>query len=342
MFALAGDAIATDNDAFSPHIVVVVDESGSMRGRHDWIADALAELGHALEQRNMNALPDRVDVTLAGFTTRPRELADRSTFAAASQAARRLRIDGGTEDGYVAIRDILQSYLASNEFSPTTVVLVTDEDRDVTDKNLTFAALSDLLLQNGIVVHAVTKARIVCPDLRNGLAADRNGTAITIGPDGVSDCSAAQVQSVDDYAELAWETGGLVWNLDALARAGDAPASPETLERFATALSDRIIAQWPTGSVWADIDLWPPNPGVGEAVTFDAGRSLSTTPGAQVVSWAWDLDGDGTVDQTGPVVANVYQAPGVYRVVLQVTDDSTPARVGRKVLSLSVTESARR
>ena len=37
--------LANESDGFSPHLILVVDESGSMRGRHGWLADAIPALG---------------------------------------------------------------------------------------------------------------------------------------------------------------------------------------------------------------------------------------------------------------------------------------------------------
>ena len=55
----SGNVIADSGDSgdgFSPQLILVVDESGSMRGRHSWLADALPALGQALNDRNVNSL----------------------------------------------------------------------------------------------------------------------------------------------------------------------------------------------------------------------------------------------------------------------------------------------
>jgi hypothetical protein len=334
----SGNVIADSSDGFSPHLILVVDESGSMRGRHSWIADVLPALGYALDARNVNSLPDQLYFTLAGFTTRGRDLAQRSSDIDAARAVGALRTDGGTEDGYVAIRDVLSGYLAGNEYSPTTVILITDEDRDVTDRELTLASLANQLVVNGIVVHAVIRARIVCPDQRAGIAIDRSRVAVVSGQDKFSTCSDAEVRTFHDYAELAYATGGLVWNLEMIAGGHGKKTQPETLRQFVGALSDKIIMQWPTGALWADIEHWPENPRSGDVVTFDGSNSLSNQPGGQISDWKWDLDGDGTIDQNGSTVANIYSAPGRYRIVLNVTDNSNPPSLGRKVLFLQISE----
>jgi hypothetical protein len=283
-------------------------------------------------------LPDQTYFTLAGFTTKSRELAQRSTEIDAARAAKLLRTDGNTEDGYVAIRDVLSGYLTGHEYSPTTVILITDEDRDVTDSELTLASLANQLLTNGIVVHVVTRARIVCPDQRAGIAIDRSRVAVVPGQDDFSTCSDASVKTFRDYKELAHATGGLVWSLKMIADGSGKKIQPETLQQFVDALSDAVIMQWPTGTLWADIDHWPENPHAGDVVTFDGSKSLSNQPGGQIGDWQWDLDGDGTFDQNGSTVAKIYSAPGRYRIVLNVTDNSNPPGIGRRVLFLQVSE----
>ena len=334
----SGNVIADSGDGFSPHLILIVDESGSMRGRHGWLADAIPALGQALNDRNVNSLPDQTYFTLAGFTTNSRELAQRSSEIDAARAVSALRTDGDTEDGYAAIRDVLSGYLTGNEYSPTTVILITDEDRDETDRELTLASLANQLVMNGIVVHAVTRARIVCPDQRAGIAIDRSRVAVVPGQNEFSSCSDARVKTFRDYVELAHATGGLVWNLKMIADGSGIKTQPETLQQFVDALADEVIMQWPTGTLWADIDHWPENPHAGDVVTFDGSNSLSSQPGGQIGDWKWDLDGDGTIDQNGSTVAKIYSAPGRYRIVLNVTDNSNPPSIGRRVLFLQISE----
>lgn len=69
----------------------------------------------------------------------------------------------------------------------------------------------------------------------------------------------------------------------------------------------------------ADFNVDPPNPVVGEPVTFDA--STSFDPDGQVVAFEWDFDGDGQLDATGAVAAFVYETRGTFAVTLTVTDD---------------------
>lgn len=64
----------------------------------------------------------------------------------------------------------------------------------------------------------------------------------------------------------------------------------------------------------------PPNPLVGQTVTFNA--SSSTDPDGSIVKWEWDLNGDGVFnDATGPTARKVFTAAGDQVVSLRVTDD---------------------
>ena len=53
-------------------------------------------------------------------------------------------------------------------------------------------------------------------------------------------------------------------------------------------------------------------------VSFDG--SASRDPEGEALSYAWDFDGDGTVDATTPTATHTYTAPGAYSARLTVTD----------------------
>jgi uncharacterized delta-60 repeat protein len=65
----------------------------------------------------------------------------------------------------------------------------------------------------------------------------------------------------------------------------------------------------------------------GQTVTFDA--SASADADGSVVAYAWDLDGDGQTDHTGPTVTTTYAAAGNHTALLRVTDnDGTTGTTG--------------
>jgi PKD repeat protein/plastocyanin len=65
----------------------------------------------------------------------------------------------------------------------------------------------------------------------------------------------------------------------------------------------------------------PAQPFTDEVVSFDG--SASSDPGGSIVSYAWDFDGDGTFDETGPTAttSHPYPVAGTFTARLRVTDD---------------------
>ncbi|MHC1566571.1 MAG: PKD domain-containing protein [Candidatus Syntropharchaeia archaeon] len=59
---------------------------------------------------------------------------------------------------------------------------------------------------------------------------------------------------------------------------------------------------------------------VGDLIQFDGSGSYN--PDGTIVAYAWDLDGDGTTDDSTEMNPTwTYSTPGVYQVKLEVTDD---------------------
>ncbi len=69
----------------------------------------------------------------------------------------------------------------------------------------------------------------------------------------------------------------------------------------------------------ADFAFMPASPIPGDAVQFDG--TLSTDFDGEIVSYAWDFDGDGEIDATVSVAEHTFTAPGTHAVSLTVTDD---------------------
>lgn len=72
----------------------------------------------------------------------------------------------------------------------------------------------------------------------------------------------------------------------------------------------------------AGFSVDPTDPTTGETVTFDASESDDSD--GEVRQYAWDFNGDGSVDATtdSPTTTNTYRSAGEYDVTLTVTDDS--------------------
>ncbi len=69
----------------------------------------------------------------------------------------------------------------------------------------------------------------------------------------------------------------------------------------------------------AEFSYMPEQPRVGENTVFDG--STSSDFDGEIVSYAWDFDGDGATDASGMIAATVYSAAGTYNVSLSVTDN---------------------
>ena len=73
----------------------------------------------------------------------------------------------------------------------------------------------------------------------------------------------------------------------------------------------------------------PSSAAPGVPVSFDASGSSDPDPG-QSLTYAWDFDGDGRVDQSGPAptASFTYARPGTFNVMLKVTDTNTEPDIG--------------
>ncbi len=84
----------------------------------------------------------------------------------------------------------------------------------------------------------------------------------------------------------------------------------------------------------AQFSYTPPSPTPGTTVTFNG--TASYDPDGSVVAYAWDLNGDGIVDRSGPVVTWVYPAAGAYTATLYVTDNQGATGQTTQVVAVAV------
>lgn len=75
------------------------------------------------------------------------------------------------------------------------------------------------------------------------------------------------------------------------------------------------------GAPTAQFAFSPPHPDVNTEVILDA--SASHAPGGHIVSYEWDLDGDGQYEESRaePVLTRLFEAEGARIVTLRVVDD---------------------
>jgi len=83
----------------------------------------------------------------------------------------------------------------------------------------------------------------------------------------------------------------------------------------------------------AAITAAPTSPTVGENVMIDA--LTSTDADGAIERYEWDLDGDGTTDETGTFVGHVYERAGTHELTLTVTDDD--GAVNTTTMTVNVT-----
>lgn len=207
-------------------VFIVVDESGSMGGEHSWISDlvpalesGLSEVGVGQENTNLYGL--------VGYERSPRFLSTNNelmvpieNFSALSQ---QLRLYGGYEDGYRAMKGTLDTYpIRSN--SARNLILVTDEDRDGSIPD--YDTIKSKLVDENVILNAVVNSNFYCDDGASaiGMSAGGNGY-VADGQGGYYLCSGAYAQgasggTIRDYVGLAIETGGAAWNLNFLRSGG--------------------------------------------------------------------------------------------------------------------------
>jgi len=75
----------------------------------------------------------------------------------------------------------------------------------------------------------------------------------------------------------------------------------------------------------------PEKPAASETVNF---TFTGTDPDGTIVSWQWDLNGDGFIDRTTENTTWVFPAPGEYNVTLTVTDDDAQTDVYWKLVTV--------
>lgn len=213
-------------------VVFAVDESGSMSGEHAWIKEFVYGLESHLLSNEVGSGQQRNLYGLIGYEARPRPLpvggAELGGYREMAAAASQLRISGGTEDGYAAIKHAIAGYTLRAE-SAKNVVLITDEDRDVVDTSIDSASMLALLRGQSAILNSVVDARFRCGDGRAALGMGQGGTGfVADGAGGYSVCVNASAVSgsgttIRDYVDLALATGGAAWDLQFL-RSGGANA----------------------------------------------------------------------------------------------------------------------
>lgn len=327
-------------------VLVVIDESGSMRGEQRWIAEVVPLLEANLQAYGIGSESQSNLWGLVGFGNRsvvPRSLlldgellGDSDAFVSASGS---LVTNGGTEDGWRGVNFALDEYPRRNG-AAVNVILATDEDRDNTQGSITFDSILEKLNGTPALLNAVLNVRLYCGDNTRALGMDSLGVGyVADGEGGFTTCEGAFAnggagRTVSDYVDLSVANGGAVWDLNFL-RSGGLYA-----ESFTSAILsikvEEILSQRPVGDLVA-VAQANPNPAiVGQTITLDGSQSFHQLEDQQIVTWEWDLDDDGTFDVSGPVVTTSFPALGEYPVTLRVIDDSDTPLVDEATVVVNV------
>jgi PKD repeat protein len=86
---------------------------------------------------------------------------------------------------------------------------------------------------------------------------------------------------------------------------------------------------------WASFTVTPTTLLAGQAATFDA--SASSDSEAKITNYAWDLDGSGTfATKTGttPTLTHTFAQPGLYNVILKITDSAGQSDVTTRTVNV--------
>ncbi len=225
--AVSVDPETGNEKAAFADVVTIVDESGSMSGEHRWIGEFVSQLEPGLLDQNVGGNISN-QYGLVGFERSPREIpVGDSKMGSAEEfvtAAGNLRLYGGTEDGWRALRHVVETYPLRDDAAKN-LILVTDEDRDYA-ANISYDDILTLLQDNGVLLNAVVNASFRCDDGRRALGIDSAGGGyVADNSGGFTTCSEAvpaggSGNTIAHYVNLALETGGAAWDLNYLRSGG--------------------------------------------------------------------------------------------------------------------------
>ena len=229
-------------------IMIVVDESRSMMGEHHWLKFVVERLDTALQAKSVGRVtPNRFGLIGYANNGSDREdalgtilMMDKKTHRMMGSANEfrkavkwQLRQSGKHEDGYTAIMRALK---AKNFRSGTAklMILVTDEDRDVLDRNINFTSVYNALYNEKVILNAVVNQGFESGGaVALGIDRFRNAyfmNKTTVGgkrlvgykvkKNGQPVPDSGYGSTYRDYTSLALKTEGGAWDLNRLRKGG--------------------------------------------------------------------------------------------------------------------------
>ncbi len=229
-------AVPPSNISRAADVILVVDESGSMVTEHQWIAGMTQDLDEALRAVNIGVEPRNLfgvvgfgaDCLGENFTVGRviTNSADEvlSFGSMVNEFTSVLGTSGRMEDGYSGIRTALGGYEFRN--GAKQFILITDEDRDPVDRNLTRESIQELLEKAGVVLNAAISEEFEGEGLRalgidgarNAYVYDPSASALfsIVRGAGMPIQDSSHGSTSTDYTQLALELGGAAWDLSRL------------------------------------------------------------------------------------------------------------------------------
>ena len=213
-------------------LMFVIDESGSMYDEHVWIGNMVtyldSELIAAGQRSNNYALVGFGAGSSHGGPYGHRHLvggSDWGTAAELSAATGELVTSGAWEDGWEAITFGLNNYYFHSD-ALANMILVTDEDRDSLDPQLTYDEMLTELTAKNVILNVVVDCGFEDGMGTSALGVDSDGNAfVADGLGGYSPSPGGEIVSpyynTDTcYVALAWATGGAAWDIEQLRDGG--------------------------------------------------------------------------------------------------------------------------
>lgn len=244
--------VLDDDDALFADIVVVMDESGSMLATQQFSVELVAQLDAALQAAGIGISRGGENrFGLVGFGASaedPRSIPlgpNGQLFGSSVEyatAAANLEISGVIEDGYAGVNFVLDNY-AFRPGAEKFIILATDEDRDVINPSFTFDSTLSRLRAADVSLQGILGVFVVDQALNEALAINSNNTVyladgnggFTTSPNG--SIFFATGNTVEDYADLVFDTGGIAGDIFQIADGG------ATSDSFGKALISSIVAQ---------------------------------------------------------------------------------------------------
>ncbi len=135
------------------------------------------------------------------------------------------------------------------------------------------------------------------------------------------------------FGDGATATGNIVYHPFALPGTYSVTLTVQDNGGATNSTTQPVVVSAPFHAPVAAFTYSPPSPVVGSPVVFNA--STSYDPDGTIVSYQWDLNGDGTIDASGVTTQVIYSSPGTGTVRLTVTDNSALSATATQTITVS-------